>query len=160
MRLLIAAVGQMKAGPERTLFTRYAERATAAGKPLGLGPLAMREWPESRARRPQDRKAEEGRALLGAFDAGARALALDEGGDARDSVAFARTLARARDEGAKTLLFFIGGPDGLDPPVRAACRDVVSFGAMTLPHQLARVVLAEQIYRAMTILAGHPYHRP
>ncbi len=159
MRLVVAAVGQMKAGPERELFARYAERATAGGKALGLGPLSVRECAESRARRAEDRKAEEARALLAALEAGGRAIALDETGRTIASTQFAALVQRLRDDGARALTFFIGGADGLDPSVRASSEAVLSFGAMTLPHQLVRVVLAEQIYRATTILAGHPYHR-
>lgn len=159
MRLVVAAVGQMKAGPERELFARYAERATAGGRTLGLGPLVVRELSESRARRPEDRKAEEARALLACIESGGRAIALDETGKAIASAQFAALVRRLREEGTKALTFFIGGADGLDPTVRAACEATISFGAMTLPHQLVRVVLAEQIYRATTILSGHPYHR-
>ena len=159
MRLALATVGQMKAGPERDLFARYAERANAGGKALGIGPLSVRELPESRARRPEAHKLEEARALLTCLEPGGRALALDETGKAITSAQFAALIQQLRADGAKALTLFIGGADGLDASVRAASDAVLSFGAMTLPHQLVRVVLAEQIYRATTILTGHPYHR-
>jgi 23S rRNA (pseudouridine1915-N3)-methyltransferase len=159
MRLVIAAIGHMKSGPERELFARYAERIAASGKAVGLGPLTVREFEESRAKRADDRKAEEAKLLLGALENGARAIALDERGKTPGSEQFTRTLADLRADGAKSLVFFIGGADGLDACVRAASAATISFGAMTLPHQLVRVILSEQVYRATTILSGHPYHR-
>ena len=105
------------------------------------------------------RRAEEGKALLAAAPKGAVILALDERGKSPSSEAFAAEIGKFRDGGAAGLTFVIGGPDGLHEAVRAAARSLIGFGAMTWPHQLIRVMLAEQIYRAFSILAGHPYHR-
>ncbi|MFN3889714.1 MAG: 23S rRNA (pseudouridine(1915)-N(3))-methyltransferase RlmH [Beijerinckiaceae bacterium] len=159
MKLILGAVGRLKAGPERDLAARYLERARAAGRPLGLTGPDVRELEESRARRPDDRKADEAKALLGMLPAGARIVALDERGASVSSEDFAAALAKARDDGAPAFALFIGGPDGLDEDIRRHAHLTLAFGAMTWPHQLVRVMAAEQIYRAITILSGHPYHR-
>lgn len=161
MRLLIAAVGRLKDGPERVLAGRYAERAQALGRGLGLSGPDLAECPESRAARPADRKAEEALALekLAARAGECVLVALDERGDMLDSAAFAALVAGQRDAGRRGLAFLIGGADGLDGALAARCERRIAFGRMTLPHQIVRVLVAEQVYRAMTMLAGHPYHR-
>jgi 23S rRNA (pseudouridine1915-N3)-methyltransferase len=159
MRLVIAAVGRLKDGAERGLLERYRERFAGLGKRLGIAPVAWHEVAESRAGAAAKRMEEEGAALLRlARDADA-IFALDERGKALTSEAFARLIGKARGDGAGMLAIVVGGPDGLAPAVRAAAKATISFGAITLPHGLARIVLAEQLYRAATILAGHPYHR-
>ena len=158
MKLAVIAVGRLKDGPERELTERYVERAKGVGRALGFPALQLIEIPESRARRDADRRAEEGGAILD--KAGSAVLvAFDERGKSLTSEAFAQRLAAWRDEGRGAATFVIGGPDGLDERVRAAAHLVLSFGGLTLPHQLARVLVVEQLYRALTILAGHPYHR-
>jgi 23S rRNA (pseudouridine1915-N3)-methyltransferase len=157
MRLLLLAVGRLKAGAERDLFGRYIERAVAHGRAMGLA-VEHREIDESRGRRPQDRKAEEARAIRALIPGGARLVLFDERGKQPTSEAFAADLGRARDGGLPAICFVIGGPDGLDESLRTGA-SIVAFGAMTWPHQLVRVMAAEQIYRALTILSGHPYHR-
>lgn len=159
MKLILGAVGRLKAGPERDLAARYLERARASARPLGLSGPEVRELEESRARRPEDRKAEEAKALLALLATGAKVIALDERGASITSERFAQTMAKARDDGAPALALLIGGPDGLDEALRSRADFTISFGAMTWPHQIVRVMAAEQIYRAMTILSGHPYHR-
>jgi 23S rRNA (pseudouridine1915-N3)-methyltransferase len=159
VRLIIAAVGRLKSGAERELEARYLERARAMGRGLGLSPLDLAELSESAARRPEARIAEEAGRLLAALPGEALVVALDERGKSLTSPDFAGHVGRARDGGRGTLAFVIGGPDGLAPELRARADLVLSFGALTWPHQLVRVLLAEQVYRAMTILAGHPYHR-
>ncbi len=158
MKLAVIAVGRLKDGPERELVERYGERAKAVGRSLGFSPPKLVEVPESRARREADRRAEEGTAIL-AKTASAVLVAFDERGKALTSEAFAQLIGGWRDESRAAVNFVIGGPDGLDERVRAAADLVVSFGALTLPHQLVRVLVIEQLYRALTILAGHPYHR-
>lgn len=159
MRLVLACVGRLKAGAERELVTRYVERIRPAGRPLGLGPCDMIEIAESAARRPEDRMAEEGAALLAALPAGAGLVVLDPRGRSLSSEDFAARIASDRDVGAPALAFVIGGADGLSDQVRARAGLMIAYGAATFPHQLVRAMLAEQIYRAVTILAGHPYHR-
>ncbi len=159
MRLTLAAVGRLKGGPERDLVARYVERIATTGKGVGLSELTLRETDESRARRAQDRKSEEAGALRALTPANARTIALDERGGSMTSHRFASQIAAWRDSGVRDLCFLIGGADGLDPGVRDEAALALSFGALTLPHQLVRVLLAEQVYRAISILSGHPYHR-
>ncbi|MFG1362557.1 23S rRNA (pseudouridine(1915)-N(3))-methyltransferase RlmH [Xanthobacter versatilis] len=159
MRLVLACVGRLKAGAERDLVTRYVDRIRPAGRPLGLGPCDMIEIPESAARRAEDRMAEEGAALLAALPAGAGLIALDPRGRQVSSEDFAARVAAQRDGGLPALAFVIGGADGLADAVRDKAALMVAYGTATFPHQLVRVMLAEQIYRAVTILSGHPYHR-
>jgi len=159
VRLLIAAVGRLKAGPERELLARYIERANAAGKPLALAPLEVVEIPESAAQTATKRKSDEANALLAAIPDKSKIIALDERGKNISSEDFAKTLARIRDDGAGSTALLIGGADGLDEGLRKKADMTIAFGAATFPHQIVRILLAEQIYRAVTILAGHPYHR-
>jgi len=159
MRLLIAAVGKLKQGPERELYVHYAARAEALGRSLSLTPLASLELPESKAASAKTRCAAEADALLAKVPSSHTLISLDPAGKMLSSEAFAAALAKYRDGGAGGLAFLIGGADGLGPGARNKADLLLSLGPMTLPHGLARVVLAEQLYRAMTILAGHPYHR-
>ena len=158
MKLAIVAVGRLKDGPERELVERYEERARAVGRALGVPSLLIAEIPESRARRGPDRRSEEAAAILDKT-ASSVLVAFDERGKSLASEAFAQRLQGWRDEGTAAVSLVIGGPDGLDPRVRASADLVLSFGKLTLPHQLVRVLVVEQLYRALTILAGHPYHR-
>ncbi len=158
MKFVVAAVGRLKAGPERELYDRYFKRAAALAGGVGLT-LSLREFEESRAKAAEERRAAEARALLETAAGGAFLCALDERGAAQTSAAWAAEIGRARDEGQPAYVVVIGGPDGLDAEIRRAARSCVAFGAMTWPHQLLRVMAAEQIYRCITILAGHPYHR-
>lgn len=158
MRLIVAAVGRLK-DAERELYERYAKRFDAAGRSLGLGPLSLSEIGEARAATPDLRKADEAQRLLKAVADADVVIALDEGGRSLASEAFARLVAQSRDNGAKTAAFLIGGPDGHGAEALKAAKLKLSLSAMTLPHGLARIVLIEQLYRAATILSGHPYHR-
>jgi 23S rRNA (pseudouridine1915-N3)-methyltransferase len=148
----------MKQGPERALVARYLERAAATGKPLGLTGFEVHEISESRAGSTATRKVEEARALAGAIS-GATLVALDERGRSMGSDDFARLVGRWRDDGKPAVAFLIGGADGLDPGLVSGAELALGFSPLTWPHQLVRIMLAEQLYRATTILAGHPYHR-
>ncbi|MFA6140811.1 MAG: 23S rRNA (pseudouridine(1915)-N(3))-methyltransferase RlmH [Hyphomicrobium sp.] len=158
MRLMVAAVGRLK-DAERDLCERYAKRFDAGGRALGLGPLSISELNESRAASAALRKADEAARLLKAAAGATARVVLDESGKALTSEAFARWLAQIRDGGCKGLAFLIGGPDGHGPEAVQGAALKLSLGAMTLPHGIARAVLIEQLYRATTILSGHPYHR-
>ncbi|CAN1724029.1 Ribosomal RNA large subunit methyltransferase H [Hyphomicrobium sp. 1Nfss2.1] len=158
MRLIVAAVGRLK-DAEKDLCVRYTKRFDAAGRSLGLGPLIITELNESRASGAEARKSDEATRLLKAAGAASQIVALDEGGKMLSSVALADWLARIRDEGCKDLALLIGGPDGHGGEVASAATLKLSLGPMTLPHGLARAMLIEQLYRATTILSGHPYHR-
>jgi 23S rRNA (pseudouridine1915-N3)-methyltransferase len=159
MRLLIAAVGKLKHGPERELFAHYLDRAEAIGRKTGLSPLSAIEVAEAKAVTAQARMEAEAKTLLAKLPSSYKLICLDRGGDQLGSEEFAQALAKFRDGGAQGLAFFIGGADGLGLAAQFKADRVVSLGPITLPHGLARIVLAEQIYRAGTLLTGHPYHR-
>lgn len=159
MRLLVAAIGRLKDGAERELLTRYVSRFEPIAKRLGITPVTWLEFPESRAASLEKRCAEEAAVLLNAARDAGHIIALDVAGKALSSDAFARSLASIRDAGHKSAAILIGGPDGFAPDLLKAAHLRFSLGAITLPHALARIVLAEQLYRAATILSGHPYHR-
>jgi 23S rRNA (pseudouridine1915-N3)-methyltransferase len=158
MRVSIAAVGRLKDGPERELFARYWERLEGLGRKHALGPLSLTEIAESRASSATARCNEEATKLVGGLGSGAL-VRLDAGGRQFSSEAFAADLRRMRDGGVPGVTFLLGGPDGHGDAVSTRPSSVLSLGLMTLPHGLARVVLVEQLYRAATLLAGHPYHR-
>lgn len=155
---MIAAIGRMKQGPERELVARYLDRAVGTGRPLGLTGFEVAESAESRSQSVRDRRTEEAKALRAALPEGV-VVALDEHGKSMGSEPFARQLGRWRDDGRPAVSFLIGGPDGLDPALVKDADLTLSFSPLTWPHQLVRIMLAEQLYRATTILAGHPYHR-
>jgi 23S rRNA (pseudouridine1915-N3)-methyltransferase len=153
LKLTILAIGKLARSPETELVKTYVERATNAGRALGLGPL---EVVEVESRKPG--KAAEAE-VLKPYLADAHVIVCDEHGTARPSRAFADEIATLRDRGVRRLVFVIGGADGLAPDLLAAANSKLAFGPQTWPHALARAMLAEQVYRAVTILAGSPYHR-
>ena len=154
MRVHLLVVGRLRAGPEAVLVADYLARFDAAGRPLGLGPARVAEVEDRRGRGADAEAA----LLLAAAPAGPL-VALDERGRQLDSPAFAARLAAFRDGGARDLAFAIGGADGHGAAVREKAALTLSFGAMVWPHMLARAMLAEQLYRAATILGSGPYHR-
>jgi len=147
MRLV--AVGRLRAGPERELFARYGARLRP--------PLLLTEVPEGSGA-PAEAKRREGAALLAAVPQDALAVALDMGGAAPGSDGLARLLERWLGL-SRPVCFLVGGAEGLDAAVLARADHALSLGPMTWPHMLVRVMLAEQLYRAQSILLGHPYHR-
>ena len=153
MRITILAVGKLPRGPEAELVQTYVQRAGAAGRTLGLAPV---EVVEVESRKPG--KAAEADTLRPHL-ADAHVIACDERGAVLGSRALAGEIARLRDAGARRAVFVIGGAGGLDPQLVKSADATLAFGPQTWPHALARVMLAEQIYRATTILAGGPYHR-
>lgn len=153
MKIAIVAIGRLARSPETELVKLYAERASQAGRALGLGPV---EIVEVESRKPG--KAAEALALQPHL-ADAHVIACDEHGQARPSRAFAEEIAALRDRGVRRLVFLIGGADGLDPALLAKVNGKLAFGPQTWPHAMARAMLAEQVYRAVSILAGSPYHR-
>ncbi|WP_421856412.1 23S rRNA (pseudouridine(1915)-N(3))-methyltransferase RlmH [Oricola sp.] len=159
MRVTIFAVGRMKPGPETDLVSRYLDRFAKSGRSLGLDYGGLVETPESRARSAESRKSEEGARCADTLDSRSILVLLDERGKSPSSREFAQTVERFRDDGVGQLVFALGGPDGHAASLRDRANWVVSLGNQTWPHQLARIMLAEQLYRAATILAGHPYHR-
>jgi len=153
LKIAIVAIGRLGRGPEADLVKTYAERATAAGRALGLGPV---EIVEAEARKPG--KAAEAE-VLKAHLADSHVIACDEHGKAHPSRALAARLAKLRDDGVRKLAIVIGGADGLSPEVLSRADETLAFGVQTWPHALVRAMLAEQVYRAVSILAGSPYHR-
>ncbi|NWG72658.1 MAG: 23S rRNA (pseudouridine(1915)-N(3))-methyltransferase RlmH [Parvularculaceae bacterium] len=159
MRIIIAAVGRLKSGPEYELVAEYLARARGVGRQIGFTEVSLIEVEASKGGDILGRRRREGELLSEALPAGARIIALDERGEGLGSAAFAALLAKLRDEGVPAIAFLIGGADGLPDSARARAFKALSFGPATFPHLLVRAMLAEQIYRAMTILSGHPYHR-
>ena len=159
MRVVIAAVGRLKQGPERDLAERYRKRAAEAGRSLGLRPIEVVEIREGRDRDAARRIAEESAALAGAIADGSAIVALDRRGENLASDALAARLRRWQEGPRPAVAFLVGGPDGLADSLGSRAELRLAFGAATWPHQLARIMLLEQLYRAMTILSGHPYHR-
>ena len=158
MRIVVAAVGRLKRGPESELAERYRERAVKSGRGIGLRSLDVIEIAESRARDAGRRMLEESIALANVIPERAASVLLDPRGEALDSNAFVKRL-RGWNDGGRDVAFVIGGPDGLAPTLSENADVHLAFGALTWPHQLVRVMLLEQIYRAVTMMSGHPYHR-
>jgi 23S rRNA (pseudouridine1915-N3)-methyltransferase len=158
MRIIVAAIGKLKRGPERELADRYRERAEKSGRGIGLRTVEIVEIAESRARDAQRRMLEESIALANIIPKDAATVLLDPRGEPVDSNAFAKRISGWND-GGRDAAFVIGGPDGLAPTLSDEADLRLAFGTLTWPHQLVRIMLLEQIYRATTILSGHPYHR-
>lgn len=159
MDIVVAAVGRLKAGPERELCERYLDRARKGGRALGLRGFSVEEVAESRATRAKDRITEEERALLQRVGSDDRVVCLDSTGALTDSDSLAKSLSRDVQSAVPRTLFVIGGADGFGEGLLKRADRTLSFGRATWPHQLVRILLAEQLYRATTILSGHPYHR-
>lgn len=159
MRIAVFAVGRLKAGPEQQLLDRYLERLSKVGPSIGLEFAGVTEIPESRARSAPERRGEEAERLRGQVAAGTALLLLDGRGRNLSSEDLAACIGGFRDAGRRGLLFALGGPDGHEESLLGEAELTLSFGAQTWPHQLVRIMLSEQLYRAATILSGHPYHR-
>ncbi len=159
MRIIVAAIGRLKQGPETELSERYRKRAAQTGRQLGLRDVEIVEIRESRAADPGKRMLEESIALANVIPQGAAVALLDARGDNLDSASLAAQLAKWRSQDRPAAVFLIGGPDGLAASLQDEAELKLAFGAATWPHQLVRVMLLEQLYRAATILTGHPYHR-
>lgn len=159
MEIVVLAVGRMKAGPERELCERYLDRARKGGGKLGLRGFAVEEVPEARETRAKDRVAAEEVSLAARLKTPDRVVTLDAAGDLVDSAAFSKSLAADAAANVHRLVFVIGGPDGVGTALSRRADRRISFGRLTWPHQLVRILLAEQLYRATAILSGHPYHR-
>jgi 23S rRNA (pseudouridine1915-N3)-methyltransferase len=159
VQVSIIAVGKIKDGPERELIARYQQRFTATGKSLGLSGPTILELKESRAPTSAQRCRDEAKRMLDTIPDGAFVIALDERGKNLSSEAFARKIQQVQEDGGRSLAILIGGADGHGHEVRQRANLLLSFGQLTWPHQLVRLLLVEQLYRATTILSGHPYHR-
>lgn len=156
MRLAVLSIGKLKAGPEKTIADEYQLRLEGLGRKAGITGLTVSDFAESQAQTAAQRMQDESRLLA----TSASTIVLDERGNPLSSGDFAKLLQRHLDHGTRELAFLIGGPDGHAPQLRQNAGQLLSFGPMTWPHRLVRVMLFEQIYRAVTILVNHPYHRP
>lgn len=159
MRLQVLAIGKLKAGPEKTLSEEYQTRLEGLGRKAGIGKLTVADFPESQSQTASLRQDEEAKILMGALAPKAFTLVLDERGKSMTSEAFSKVLQRHLDLGTQDLAFLTGGPDGHNAATRKNAGQLISLGEMTWPHRLVRVMLFEQIYRAVTIMVNHPYHR-
>ncbi len=159
MRITVCAVGRLKRAPEAELSADYQARAEKLGRQVGLSKLDIIEVAEAQESQSAARKAREADALTSKLSAGAQVICLDENGQNVDSKEFSKIIKTAADSGTSELAFLLGGPDGLSPDVLASATRTLCFGRMTWPHRLARVMLLEQIYRAVTLMVNHPYHR-
>jgi len=159
MRIAILAAGLARGTPQNGLVDEYLTRARTIGRQQGIVSLTVEEVAVSKLREARARIAEEGEKLSDRIPPAAHVIALDARGKGMTSEAFADMLGAMRDAGARDLVFLIGGPDGLDAGPGVKPGRSLAFGPQTWPHLLVRAMLAEQIYRALTILSGHPYHR-
>jgi 23S rRNA (pseudouridine1915-N3)-methyltransferase len=159
MLVAVHAVGRMKAGPEQELAARYFERFARSGPAIGLEFSGVHEIAEGRGQALDERRRNEASRIRAQLGKGATLIALDERGKNLASLDLAQRIGDMRDGGRRAVAIIIGGPDGLDTALRGEAELSVSFGLLTWPHQLVRVMLAEQLYRIATILSAHPYHR-
>ncbi len=153
MRLHLIAVSRIKRGPERDLINDYLKRAKQLGKGLGVRDVSEVEVEAGPA------QAEECARLIAKIPESAHVILLDETGKTETSIGFSRKLEKLKDQGCPDLCFLIGGADGFTEDAKAVYRDKICFGTLTWPHKLVRVLAAEQIYRALSLMAGTPYHR-
>ncbi len=159
MRISVLAIDQAKSGPQAELRQDYLQRLQRIGRTVGINGVHFEPYPESKRRSASERKLEEANRLLSARGPKSKTVVLSERGKQYASGEFAKWLSRELDDGCAELCFLIGGPDGHDATTENDADMVLSLGAMTWPHRLVQVMLVEQIYRAVTILANHPYHR-
>lgn len=159
MRLQVVGIGRLKAGPEKTLADEYQTRLEGLGRKAGITKLTVTDFAESQSQTASQRQDEEAKLLASALAPKASTLVLDERGKSMSSEAFSKLLQRHLDQGTQDLAFLIGGPDGHSAETRKNAGQLLSLGEMTWPHRLVRVMLLEQIYRAVTIMVNHPYHR-
>ncbi|MBG1233539.1 23S rRNA (pseudouridine(1915)-N(3))-methyltransferase RlmH [Aestuariivirga litoralis] len=158
MKLHLLAIGKLKSGPEKLMAEDYATRITAMGKKAGVTALKISDWAESQKPDAPSRMGEEETQLWSSIPTGAYVIALDERGKSHTSEAFAAHLRKVIERG-NDVVFLIGGPDGHSPGTREKANELLALGQMTWPHRLARIMLLEQIYRSVTIMLNHPYHR-
>lgn len=158
MPIHLICIGKLKRSAEYDLCADYQQRCDKASRSLGYGALKISELPESRAASSSQRKAEEAHAIADKVQGGDYLIVLDEKQKSEDSIAFSKNIQQQLDAG-RPICLVIGGPDGLSPDLVKRANQGLSFGAMTWPHRLVRVMALEQIYRALTIMSGHPYHR-
>ena len=159
MKMIIASIGRLKSGEEKPLFDKYVKRSRDIAKSTGINSIDFIELAESQNRSIEKRKEEESDAILKALPSPNYLITLDQTGKSLSSDKLSKLIHEQRTQNTKNFAFVIGGPDGLSSNILAKSNLTLAFGSMTWPHQLVRIMLVEQIYRAFTILNGHPYHR-
>ncbi|MGI9400915.1 MAG: 23S rRNA (pseudouridine(1915)-N(3))-methyltransferase RlmH [Rhizobiaceae bacterium] len=159
MLLSIHAIGRLKTGPERELYQRYEDRLKKAGRNIGISGLSLKEYNDSRSDDSAKRREQEADTLLSGLGGGATLIALDENGRDLSSNELSQFLRKMLHSGTQQTAFAIGGPDGHGNQLLENADMKLRFGSMTWPHQMVRIMLVEQLYRSVTILSGHPYHR-
>ena len=159
MRISIAAIGRLKTGPEKLMADDYQKRIEVLGRKAGITALKIGEWAESQLPTAKQRMDEEAQILSAACPQTATTIVLDERGRSHSSEEFATRIRKYADSGVNDLVFMIGGPDGHAPQTREKAAELLAFGPMVWPHRLVRIMLLEQIYRSVTIMVNHPYHR-
>ena len=160
MKLHLSCIGRLKSGPEKTLADDYLTRINQLGKSAGLKSLVVHEMAESQKATAAQRGADEAAYLWSTAPSGVTTIVLDERGSSLSSEQFAQLIRKFADSAQSDLAFLLGGPDGHAPETRTKANHVIALGSMTWPHRLARIMVLEQIYRAVTIMVNHPYHRP
>ncbi len=159
MRLHVAAIGKLKSGPEKELADDYQKRISQIARKAGISTISVTEQPESAKATAQQRMTEEAVVLRKQIPADATLIILDERGSTLSSEGFAKLLSQHLERGTSDVALLIGGPDGHDPAFRKTAATTIALGSMTWPHRLVRIMILEQIYRAITIMLNHPYHR-
>ncbi len=159
MQIFVAAIGRLKKGEELNLCKKYEKRISASGKSLGFTQFTHLDFDEDKNNQAQKRKQNEADKLLNSVPKGAVIVALDEYGKQFSSIDFSKKIANFRDDGHGKIAFLLGGADGHGQAVLERADLKLSLSKMTYPHQIARILLFEQIYRALTIMSNHPYHR-
>jgi 23S rRNA (pseudouridine1915-N3)-methyltransferase len=155
----VCAIGKLKSGPEKLLAEDYSARISAMGKKAGISSLKVSDWAESQRADVALRMAEEEQQLWSAVPPSAYVIVLDERGKSQNSECFSANLRKVLDRGVSDVVFMIGGPDGHSAATREKANELMALGPMTWPHRLLRIMLLEQIYRSVTIMLNHPYHR-
>jgi 23S rRNA (pseudouridine1915-N3)-methyltransferase len=159
MRLSIAAIGRLKTGPEKSMADDYQKRIESLGRKAGITSLKVGEWSESQQAGLKQRMDDEAEILWSAVPQGAATFVLDERGKSLSSEDFSVKIKKCADQGVNELVFMIGGPDGHAPLTREKASYLMALGPMVWPHRLVRIMLLEQVYRSVTIMVNHPYHR-
>jgi 23S rRNA (pseudouridine1915-N3)-methyltransferase len=159
LKLTLAAIGKLKSGPEKLLAEDYQTRINQIARQAGIKGITVYDDAESQKATSALRMAEEAHAMRRRIGQGAQIAVFDERGSSLSSEGFAALLSKSAAQSVPEFAFLIGGPDGHDPELRAKANHIINLGAMTWPHRLARIMVLEQIYRALTIILHHPYHR-
>jgi 23S rRNA (pseudouridine1915-N3)-methyltransferase len=160
LKLHLSCIGKLKSGPEKSIAEDYVKRINQLGKSAGLKSLSLHESTESQKPAAPQRGSDEANFLWSTVPTAATTIVFDERGQSLSSEQFAQLIRKSADQGQSDLVFLLGGPDGHAPDTRTKANHVIALGSMTWPHRLARVMVLEQIYRAVTIMVNHPYHRP